>query len=567
MMILAVALTSCDDATPDEPDAGAIDAGGGDAGVPFVPTAQCPGTPTCTTGDGALEVGAAAVTITPTIGDDDDVMTLDVDGDGEFEPADGDTFENRDGVPGFQGTWIAGFGNARPASGVHDEQWARAIALRSGDTEIVIVALDLIGYFKPEMDAIREMVADLAIDHIAIAATHSHQARDTIGIWGISQDISGLDPEYGAFVRERAAQAIRDAVADLRPANVAYAALDLRDRGPLLRWVGDLRDPMVIDPELRAMRFVETGTDTTIATLVNFGAHAEYMDDRNTLLSSDWPHYLREAIEGGTMAPDGSATPGLGGVAVFVQGAVGGQIGPNGLAVETWEGDPVVQSDDVYRFAQVVGEQLGWFVLDAFGPDGGAVTDETASLGFRTREFFVDVQNIGFHIAISQGIFDRQGENWDPDDLIVPGENEPDLRTEVSVIEVGRVTMITAPGELDPSLFLGGYDGGYSPAGVPLVDPENPNPPDLTMAPDGPYLRDLALADAPGGQHVWLLGLTNDFLGYFVPEYDFELDPSAPYLGEAPGDHYEETNSVGIDGWPTVRRELEALLAYRPNEG
>ena len=63
---------------------------------------------------------------------------------------------------------------------------------------------------------------------------------------------------------------------------------------------------------------------------------------------------------------------------------------------------------------------------------------------------------------------------------------------------------------------------------------------------------------------MFLFGLTEDFLGYFVPEFDYVLDARSPYLEEAPGDHYEETNSVGVHGWPTIRNEMEQLLAWRP---
>ena len=38
-------------------------------------------------------------------------------------------------------------------------------------------------------------------------------------------------------------------------------------------------------------------------------------------------------------------------------------------------------------------------------------------------------------------------------------------------------------------------------------------------------------------------GLGNDEIGYLVPPYDYVLSESSPYLSEAPGNHYEETNS------------------------
>jgi len=572
-MLLILALAGCDDETVADAGPGAdVDAGadaGTDAGAmevdagPFEPDLYCPGTAGCETGEGGtFEVGAARVAITPTIDDTTDIMTVDVDGDGEFDARE-DEFADRDGEPGFQGVWIAGFGLARPASGVHSDVVADAIVLRNGDTSIALVSIDVIGWFRTDMERIREMVADLDIDHIAIGATHVHQNRDTLGIWGITQDRHGRSEAYQELVRTRAAQAIREAHGALTAANVQYASVDLRDvPGGPTRYIGDNRDPLILDPEIRIMRFVEAGADATIATVFNFGAHPEYLDDENTLISGDLGHYVRTGVEDGVLGPDGSMVDGQGGVAIWMNGAVGGQIGPNGLDVQTWDGTALSQGDDVFVWTQTVGEQLAYYILDALGPDGGSTTDMTAALGFRTRSFFVDVQNTGFHVAILNDLFDREGHNWDPDDLLIPDENEPDLLTEVTVIDVGRSSMITVPGELDPQLFLGGYDGEYTPY-AEMVDPGNPNPPDLTMAPAGPYLRDRARSDA---EQVWLLGMTNDYLGYLVPEFNYVLASEGPYLNEAEGDHYEETNSVGVDGWPTIRRQLEELLAWTPGE-
>jgi hypothetical protein len=41
-------------------------------------------------------------------------------------------------------------------------------------------------------------------------------------------------------------------------------------------------------------------------------------------------------------------------------------------------------------------------------------------------------------------------------------------------------------------------------------------------------------------------------LGYIMPDYNYVLDPGSPYMEEADGDHYEETNSLG----PYARTEL-----------
>jgi hypothetical protein len=160
---------------------------------------------------------------------------------------------------------------------------------------------------------------------------------------------------------------------------------------------------------------------------------------------------------------------------------------------------------------------------------------------FREKEIFARVDNIRYHFAQQLGLFDRQFYMYDPQKPIGPG-NIPHARSQVAYLQVGPLAMITAPGELHPELWVGGYDGGWS-FGQPIIN-EVVNAPDLSKAPKGPYLRDIMLAN-PDVKYPFVGGLVQDFLGYIVPSFDFVLDPNNPYLVEAPGDHYEETNSVG----------------------
>ncbi|MCB9591217.1 MAG: hypothetical protein H6719_00680 [Sandaracinaceae bacterium] len=562
LIALSCVLVACGSPPPVDagvtlPDA-ATDAGVDAGEPPLEPDLVCPGDPSCPDeGDGVLYAGAAAIPITPSF-DDVDAITLDVDGDGVFEPEDGDTFEDRDGDGDFDAIWLAGFGNGRGATSILNDTWARAIALRQNETTVVFVALDVVGFFLDDAEPIRELVSDLEVDYVSVSATHDHEGYDTIGIWGPSLDVSGRDPRYIERVQAQAAQAVRDAVAALEPAHVQYASLRVRDvPGGLLRIVGDSRDPQILDDEARVMRFERPADGTTISTLINFAAHPEYMGSSNTALSSDYPHWLREGVESGVEGPDGTMAEGVGGICVFVNGALGAQIGPGRAQVRTWADEPVPRGSE--QNASTMGSQLAWHVLQALGPEGGSTTEETADLAVRRARFFIKIENRRYHVAYLQGLFVREVYHFDPDYPIRPGTNEPDVLSEIAVIDVGRATMITIPGELDPALFVGGYDGSYTPEGVDIVDTSRTNPPDLSRAPSGPYLRDLARADA---DQVWLLGLTNDFLGYFLPEFDYQLDPGLPYIGEAPGAHYEETNSIGISGWPRVEDQLHQLLAW-----
>lgn len=568
-IVLLLALACGDDDAPIDSglpeDAGvAQDAGDADASEdagppPFDPDVLCPGRAGCLDeGDDALFVGAAMVEITPAFGDDVDILTVDTNGDAIWDPFDGDEFEDRNDNGLFDPVFIAGFGSPRPASGIADPQWARAIVLRQNETTIALVSLDTFSVFLDDTDAIRARVdSALGVDYVATCASHTHQGADTLGIYGLDESSSGVDPDYLERVRDGAARAVEMATANLERARIHYASFDFRDQpGGTYRYVSDARHPRIIDDKALILRFEAVDDDATIATWVNFGAHAEYWGTRNSLLSSDFPHHLREGIEGGVAGPDGDMVAGLGGMAAYCEGAIGAQIGPGEIRPQTWDGMELPRQGEQTK--QVVGEQFAYFVLRAL-EDGE--TEETADLRVRSTRFFVDVQNRGFHVAILNQLFLRESFNWDPDRILVPGVNEPDVRTEIAMVDIGRMRILYMPGEVDPALFVGGYDGSFRPDDVPLIDEGVANSPDVSRAPEGPYLRE----EVGGGfDYVSLISLGNDQLGYILPDFDYVLDPDEPYIDEAEGDHYEETVSVGIDGWQRLHAQLRLLLEYEP---
>lgn len=566
LALLVILVLACGD------DDGASDAGMPDAMLdaevdaepPFAPEAYCPGGEGCADeGDGVLYAAVAMRDITPVITPTTDIMTVDTNGDGVWDPFDGDEFEDRNDNGVFDPIFVAGFGSPRVASDVADPQWVRAIVLRQNQTTIALVTADMFSIFIDDTDAIRGMLSGADVDYVATCASHTHQGADTLGIYGLGESSSGVDPEYLARIHREAAAAVEEAIAALRPAHIQYASFDFRDKpGGVLRYLSDSRHPRIVDDNVRIIRLLDATDESTIATWINLASHPEYWGDENTLLSSDYPHHLREGVENGVIGPDGEMVEGVGGVATFCNGALGAQIGPNEMMAQTWEGDPLPrQSEETMR---LVGQQMAYFVLDALGDSGGSLTEETADLGFRSRRFFVDVQNRGFHVAILNELFIREAFNWDPERILMPGVNEPDIRTEVAVVDIGKLQVMWMPGELDPALFVGGYDGGFTPEGAAIVDPEVENAPDLSMAPEGPYLRDFARDTA---EYVGIVSLGNDQIGYLVPEFDYVLDARNPYIDEAAGEHYEETNSVGIDGWPRIRDQMEQLLLWTPEGG
>ena len=60
------------------------------------------------------------------------------------------------------------------------------------------------------------------------------------------------------------------------------------------------------------------------------------------------------------------------------------------------------------------------------------------------------------------------------------------------------------------------------------------------------------------GEHKYVLGLTNDFLGYIIPKSQWDVKKPFTYKKkEAP---YGEVNSLGPDTAPVIYRELKSLI-------
>ena len=521
------------------------------------PDDWCPGRDHCRApGDNRLYVGAGRALINPTL-----VETEFEDRNGDHEWQRNEPFTDVNGNGRFDAFWMAGFGNARAARGIHDDLEVRAIAFRYNDTTVALAVLDAVGYFINDMDAVRAdpMLAGLGIDRVIIGATHVHEGVDTIGLWGPTASQTGLNRDYQTLTHQRVAQAVRQAVMSLRPARMRVVQAAPTDAmGDTRGYVNDTRDPVIYDPTLTVVRFTEADSpQTPIATWINWSAHPEYAGSRNDQISADYVHWLREVTEMGDAA---RGLPGLGGTTVFVNGALGGQVGPGGTRVPGADG--MVVANAGLPKAEAAGRNIGRFALEALARDGVDVPTGDLSLSYRTAPVAAEVENIGYHAYYLTNVFARDLLYFD---MARPFDetNVPWVRSRVTYLQVGPVGTVTAPGELHPDLWVGTRDLRWS-WGQPPLTPMLPNSPDLSAAPAPPYLRDLVLMN-PGVRYAFVTGLAEDFLGYIVPTYNFLLDPVTPYLNEPAGDHYEETNSIGPGSQRFLYAPMESIVRWRPS--
>jgi len=570
VLLLPALLWGCgDDPSAKEQGDGGEDTAPVDAGPRDVDRV-CPGDPECPTNSGPLRVGAAQRDITPCFEQWEDVNLDQVYRPGDdlfFDcgcdqvcPGDGGYAgpDDKEANGQFDAAWIAGFGQGRAANSVHDPIEARVLFLASGETSVAIVTLDVVGWFFDDTKRVREAVAaaGVDVDLVVVHASHNHEAPDTMGQWGERFGKRGVDNAWRDQIVLDAAAAVAEAAAGAVPARMvagqADSAAPFGAKGTR-NTVRDSRDPVIVDEQVYTVVFTaESGA--TVATLVNWGNHPEVLSGDNTALTSDFVHYLRRGVEEGVPSAVAGDRPGLGGTAVFVNASVGGLMTPLGITVTDWDG--VDHSGDTFEKAEALGQVIAGVALDA-AQDGAArgVVDAPA-VAFKAEGFNIPVQNVGFQALFLTGVFERELLGYDPDQPITEA-NQPQIMTEMDLIEVGPVRILTVPGELFPELAIGGYDGSrLNTDEDDFIDPGNEAPPAVSTAPAGPYLK-----DRMGAELNLIMGLGNDEIGYLVPPYDYVLSESSPYLSEAPGNHYEETNSVGPAAVPAILGVAALLTA------
>lgn len=476
------------------------------------------------------------------------------DGEEPFEDDPGNTELDASSKNKYDGIYLAGFGDKRLATGKHDDVWTRAIVLDYGATRIAIVSIDFIGYYSEGpyfgINHIQKQLdPKLGIREILLASTHSHEGPDTIGPWGDGPMKDGKYPKYLRFVDKQIAKSITLAAANLQPARVKFGQTDPAKSpslpGMQTRTGG--RPPRFFDEELRVMQFVGTGgtmRNKTIATLINWNTHPESMEDKNTLLTSDFPHAIRETLE-----------KKYGGTAVYISGAIG--------AVEIIS-DTNTKSTDRSQFD---GEE---FPLDAktnrpaftfertqaIGRDVGKAAIEALERGEWSKSSRLEVKkadvkapmdNQGYQFLSKLGVLDTIS-------LTADGP-EPQIKTWIYAIALGDAQIVTTPGELFPEVFYG--VAKYKRSDCPAAD---------TGAPSEPGIRDAMTA-----KYRFIFGLCPDELGYIVPKYDWRREPVDlkklqikqavdPCKDKGVPNHYHETNSASSELAPASACVTVALL-------
>ncbi len=212
----------------------------------------------------------------------------------------------------FRALPLAGYGDraGKPATGIRDELFAKAVALRVGEVLGVFVTADALIIPREVTAAVAAELArepGLARERIYLSATHTHCS---LGGWGegvVAEAFAGaFQPGVREWFAGRIVEAVREAVADLKPASYGegrfHAPQHIRNR-----LVGDLGKT---DSEFSYLVFRQN--DGELAVLGSYAAHATVLPSGVMEFSGDYPGAWQREIEEAT-----------GGIALFLAGGMG----------------------------------------------------------------------------------------------------------------------------------------------------------------------------------------------------------------------------------------------------
>lgn len=314
--------------------------------------------------------------------------------------------------------WLAGFSPGRAAKGIHDDLWVSAMWIGNGNPSWLIISLDLIGYLFDEVELVKKEIkkkfenVEMVPVSIFIAATHNHSGPDTLGLWGKTGQESGKAPEYMAFLRDKILQCVEEAWKNRKAARFKFGKTKLPEL------IHDGRAPKIKNDLLLSMQAVDYDGNT-IATLVNYAVHAEVLNQKNQLITADFPGFMRKKLE-----------EEFGGIALFLPADIGGMQSPKVFFRS-------------FSSAKRYGEKIAKKVIASLKKENFRGIDKTE---FKDKELLFPITNPRFLQAIQGGIFAGTEKQ-----LKKMGENLY-LPSQIAHLVFGPAEFLCVPGELFPEL-------------------------------------------------------------------------------------------------------------------
>jgi hypothetical protein len=433
-------------------------------------------------------------------------------------------FAETDITPPLEGktVYLAGFGHNRKATGIHDPLKARAVVLQHGKEKIALVAVDLVGFFHPQIERVRRKLTGFS--YALVSSTHNHEGPDTMGLWGASPFQSGIDAEYVGHVEKQIVEAVKAADAARK---VVTARIGTAQAPELLH---DAREPYVKHEDLVALEFRDK-EGKPAGLVVQWNCHPETLGGDNKQISADFVGSVVKSLHDRHRCP-----------IVYLTGTVGGLMTSLHVEIRSVAGRKL--EDGTFEKTERYGELLAEVAERARKT---ARPVKLTPLEVRQRALFLPLDNKLFLLARQLGVLKREAFLWTGDPYKaelareVKGDKPLCLRTEIAWLRLGELDIAAIPGEIYPELVL---DRVQAPADPAADFPDAPVEPAVYKQLRGP--------------HRMLIGLAGDEIGYIIPKRQWDDKP--PFCYGRKKAQYGEVNSLGPNTAPLICQAFKELV-------
>lgn len=324
---------------------------------------------------------------------------------------------------------LGGYGArmSKPAVGVHDAVWAKALVVTKGEQKFALVTADVLG-FPPQFKVavIQRLAAEgWSADQVLLLPSHTHTSFDLMALH--PGNTFGI-PQMGLFHKElfdhtadQLARVIRDAGQKLLPVVTGSTTVSVPDRNRNRR-----RGGATHDTDLTVTR-VDTRDGHPLAVLVNWTAHPTFMDEGDMLFSGDWPGQLQRTME---------ALIGPGVSVMYYNGAEGDQSPtPPADGASNWE--------RAERYGRDMGIQA-WRTWEKIQPrEVKAFGYHTETIPLPKRQWHADFMKTGgAEYGMNEAMMPKLVEQLFP------------TRTHSTCFRMGDLVILGVPGELAAQLGL-----------------------------------------------------------------------------------------------------------------
>lgn len=395
---------------------------------------------------------------------------------------------------------------------IYDDLLVRTVVMsdNSGRGNVAFVVVDAYGISSTDVRAIRASLADFCeandIVSLNISVLHQHSAVDTLGMNGSilkalgnagkADPVNGINDEFMANMTAKIAETLETAVDSMTAGALYHGSADFS------AFVTDKRDPQVLDAEFDRFRFVPADGGREI-WFTTSAAHCVGNGAGGTELTGDYPYYMEQYINE-TYNAD------------FIM-VLNAQQGTS----QDWESVGVPEGVETVEGLTIYGQ--------AFAEKFASIDNETEVapvLNIAHKETFYTISNQILVFAGKMGLITNS--------VVVDGDNYQ-VVSEIGYMELGTdLAVLLVPGEIAAELVYGGcLEADKSWTGT-----------EWTLAP---------IAEMVGDREVVVFGLTNDQIGYIIPDNDYMalLEPSNKSL---------ELVATGNTTASTMVNDFEALI-------